>query len=499
MGFQQRWRRVHQSRYGRRQLIHNVKMLKAPGSGAFFRGSTLILIWLAFFLVAPNFSFTRLLYYDEHRLGQLLLLAVTGLIVSMGFSDSTVSGLHRQFLLGLLFFFALGLLSAVNAAQPRWAGLDWALNCLLCIALLAVAECRRRLGKPADMWLLFGFSFSIAVYVLGVAAAYLAAILGSAPYNQWLLFHDFSNARFVGQWVTLTLPLLALLPRLLQRPLYRHAAWSLLATWWALLLATGTRGSLFGLAGGAVLSLLAGRRFLSLVKTQVKGLLLGLSGYAVFFLAIPKILWHELPSMGASDNLARAGLSGRSYLWTEATHFVIAHPWLGIGPMQFATHPNPYGAHPHDFILLYASEWGAPAALVLLALLLRIYFTWTSHLRATQNSGFAHQLQIALLWAIGACLTQGLVDGTTVTPYTQTLLIALSGWALGSHLSAKPTDTSRKSLLANRLLRLVAIMTVIYVAIAAMPSFLTVWDRAYIPGEQTPVYVYPRFWADGWI
>ena len=168
--------------------------------------------------------------------------------------------------------------------------------------------------------------------------------------------------------------------------------------------------------------------------------------------------------------------------------------------MQFAAHPNPYGAHPHNFILMYAAEWGVPAALILLALLTHTYLSWISRLRVKKNNDFTDLLSIALLWSIGACLTQGLVDGTTVTPYTQTLLVALSGWALGSHLSTTPPNTTSKSMLTtSRLLWLGAILTVLYIAIAAMPSFVTLWDRAYVPGEQTPVYVYPRFWADGWI
>ncbi len=471
---------------------------KAPEMGAFFRPLLISLAWLGYLIATANFSFTRLFSYDEQRLGQLLLLALTILLCGARLLNQPLSRLRMATRLLLAIYFALGLLATAQAALLRWAGMEWALNYLLCFALLTLAGCRIEADEKADRWLIFGVTLPIPVYIAGVLAAYLAALAGSAPYNQWLLFHNFSNARFLGQWMTLTLPLLALLPQLFQRTLHRYAAWSLLATWWALLLATGTRGSLFGLAGGAILGLLAGRSFLSLIKTQVKGLLLGLLGYAVFFLAVPKILWHELPSMGASDNLARAGLSGRNYLWSEAWHFIVAHPWLGIGPMQFAAHPNPYGAHPHDFILLYAAEWGVPAAVILLVLLARAYLGWISCLRTDRIEGFPGQLSMALLWSISACLTQGLVDGTTVTPYSQTLLVALAGWGLGAHLSASPPVASHR-LLPYRLLRLSAVAATMYIAIAAIPSFTTLWDRAYVPGVQTPVYVYPRFWSDGWI
>lgn len=473
---------------------------KAPSLGAFFRPQLICLLWIGYFFVAPNFSFTRLLSYDEQRLGQLLLLALTVLLSGAGLLNLPLSRLRTATRLLLGIFFALGLFSAAQAALFRWAGMEWGLNYLLCFALVTLAGCRMVAGEKADRWMIFAVALPIPVYITGVLAAYLAVLAGSAPYNQWLLFHNFSNPRFLGQWTTLTLPLLALLPLLLRRPLYRNTAWGLLAAWWALLLATGTRGSMMGLAGGAFLSFWAGHAFLPLLKTQIKGLLGGLVGYALFFLAIPELLWHELPSLGASDNLARAGLSGRGLLWSQAWHFITAHPWLGIGPMQFAAHPNPYGAHPHNFILMYAAEWGVPAALILLALLTHTYLSWISRLRVKKNNDFTDLLSIALLWSIGACLTQGLVDGTTVTPYTQTLLVALSGWALGSHLSTTPPNTTSKSMLTtSRLLWLGAILTVLYIAIAAMPSFVTLWDRAYVPGEQTPVYVYPRFWADGWI
>ncbi len=53
-----------------------------------------------------------------------------------------------------------------------------------------------------------------------------------------------------------------------------------------------------------------------------------------------------------------ASVGTREFLWTRAVSDAATHPILGIGPMHFAYSYNDIAAHPHNFWLQLAGEWG---------------------------------------------------------------------------------------------------------------------------------------------
>jgi O-antigen ligase len=59
---------------------------------------------------------------------------------------------------------------------------------------------------------------------------------------------------------------------------------------------------------------------------------------------------------GRFSNFASVG--SRWTLWRISMEAALAHPLLGIGPMHFAYVDNGEGAHPHNFWLQLAAEWG---------------------------------------------------------------------------------------------------------------------------------------------
>ena len=52
--------------------------------------------------------------------------------------------------------------------------------------------------------------------------------------------------------------------------------------------------------------------------------------------------------------------SVRLILWKQAVNLIKQHPFFGVGPQHFAYYPNEWGAHPHNAVLLFATEWGLP-------------------------------------------------------------------------------------------------------------------------------------------
>lgn len=53
------------------------------------------------------------------------------------------------------------------------------------------------------------------------------------------------------------------------------------------------------------------------------------------------------------------GLSLREVLWKHAWAKIVEFPWLGIGPMHFASLKNPVANHPHQAMLQIASSGAA--------------------------------------------------------------------------------------------------------------------------------------------
>jgi len=166
----------------------------------------------------------------------------------------------------------------------------------------------------------------------------------------------------------MTLPLLVL-PALIWpvKPYQRLALAVLCSGWWMLAIASGTRGTWLGMGVALFVSILCelpGRRWL---RAQTSFLIIGTFGYILFFEALPALLGIERVTIASSRFADITSLSGREVLWWQALHMILANPFLGIGPMHLAYHPNGVAAHPHNSVLQWAAEWGLPSAALLIS------------------------------------------------------------------------------------------------------------------------------------
>jgi O-antigen ligase len=233
--------------------------------------------------------------------------------------------------------------------------------------------------------------------------------------------------------------------------------------------------------------------------------------WQLVFAACGALLWgllfHGLPallSMKAASETGRfsdfASVGARWKLWRISVESALAHPFLGLGPMHFAYVDNGNGAHPHNFWLQLAAEWGIPAALLVGAVAAGFFVRLWGAARvesdpAMKRVGVA-MVAVVLAWGIGT-----LADGYMVIPTSQAMSAAVLMLAVMWLRISSPTvlPTSRG--------RLIPIVWTIFFAIAlTVLALLPVTEfgqptrreqawRAEHPGGM----MWPRFWQQGWI
>jgi O-antigen ligase len=218
-------------------------------------------------------------------------------------------------------------------------------------------------------------------------------------------------------------------------------------------------------------------------------------------------LFHWLPallSMMAAPETGRfsdfASVGARWKLWRISVESALAHPFLGLGPMHFAYVDNGDGAHPHNFWLQLAAEWGIPAALLVGAVAAGFFVRLWSAARveadpAMKRVGVA-MVAVVLAWGIGT-----LSDGYMVIPTSQAMSTAVLMLAVMWLRIASPSAASSPRG------RFVPAVWTIFCAIAlTMLTLLPATEfgqptrreqawRAEHPGHS----MWPRFWQQGWI
>lgn len=445
-----------------------------------------------------------LTWHDQHRVGQVVLLVATALgalTVWRIEAAQAVASLPRWAALLLGLGFGLGLCSVAAASLPRFAALEWATLFLLMVLGLLLAQQARRAVGAFDRWATWLCVALAVVVALKIMMGYLAAIISVGRLDTVLLFEgSFSNRRFFGQAASLLVPLLAY--PLLHRGLpgsARTALFVLLATWWMLVIVSGTRGTWMALTvAGGVLALVSWRASAAWLRIQLMALAVGALLFALLFVGLPA--WIDQGAVLENRMLNPATLNGRELLWSIAWSQIVAHPWLGVGPMHLASIRNDFGAHPHNAILQLSAEWGVAAASAFMMLAFAGLRSALKRLRLTGTDDSSKRLRVCLAASLLAAGAQSMVDGVIVIPYTQTLLTLVSGYALGLHFRETPVvgrfAVSKGLRLATSLFLLAALLALAY---GVFPEIL---NRAEITQNFVNAgnaLVPPRYWAVGWI
>ncbi|MCF7556700.1 O-antigen ligase family protein [Pseudomonas petrae] len=390
----------------------------------------------------------------------------------------------------------LGLLSIWKSHQPQWALVELAVLLSSCCIVSAFALERARFGQDLDRILISFVIFLCAVKSLQFIAALAAALFsGIATLDSTLLFEGFSNRRFYGQFQTFTLPLLAL-PLLLAATKISTKFWVflLLGCWWMMAIAGGSRGTWLGMACAAIFIFCCcgagGRRWF---RWQITAAATGLALFLFFFSFLPGYMNVEVTNF-AGDRL-NTSLSAREIIWQQAWEMIKARPLLGFGPMHFADIHNQVAAHPHQIFLQWACEWGIPSTLLVTGPVARGLLATLQLIRKRiASSGSVDILRICLFGSLLGALTQAMVDGVIVMPYSQLWMALVVGWLMGIHewSSSESANVAFRWCWSATLILAVGLL--MYTVVRDFPDLDRREDQY---GRDFGGILQPRFWQQG--
>lgn len=466
-----------------------------------------ITVFLNYFL-SIQFLDTR--YHDDQRLLQILFMLLGGAFVLRRLAcDAAPIGLTKL-TLPLFLFFLLGALSSALAFSPRYALYEVASLLIMCVLALYVSvEIAQNRFESIDLVLKMSGA-ACALYAFKFCVGYLSALhLGQHP-EVGNLIPGFSNIRFLNHTQTITLPMLVLLAVSGVRQNKAKCAWLLLAGfWWSLLFLTVARGTTAGLIAGAFVAWLTLRKSaFSFCRALLLSMLMGLILYAILFVIMPAAA--GLNSFGELSHLAQRSLdnptSGRLQLWQRAVEMIYAHPWTGAGPLHFAHYAIDVGngAHPHNFLLQIAAEWGLPALLCLFVVVIFMFRSLLQAANCIPESAGQDNTTLAAWIVIGtSIIVDGQVSGNMVMPTSQLLIVLYLGCAGGWLRSVRGSQVAQAKgvRLKSGLFALLVVASLIGILNAVVPR-LEIWlaDEGQASSLMLPYWrmPFPRLWSDGY-
>jgi putative inorganic carbon (HCO3(-)) transporter len=407
-------------------------------------------------------------------------------------------------------FFLLGLLSSLQAYAPRFALYEVSTYFLLLLLALSVAQEIGAGGQAALLRVLQVMAIGCALHTVTCLSAYVGAMTLRIALDSSDFAVGFSNIRFLNHMQTPLLPLLVLLCSLTPRQARLRWLWlALTSYWWTAIYATSGRGILAGvIAGSVAVAVFQRRHALVYLKQLITTALLGLVLYYALLVVIP--VWTGNPTLDTfSATLARTAsdpASGRGALWRFAAGLIAHHPWLGVGPLHFAHEANrlQMGAHPHDWMLQIASEWGVPALICFAFTIWAAFKALTGAARHLAANDVRNQTMLsALIAGCAAVVVDALVSGVLVMPQSQIAMTLLLGCTIGWYrgiVPVAPTGTPDRPRF-----RLAAAMCVV-AAMAALIAGAGPGMKALLDGEppaaaqqaSNPGFYWPRMWQQGY-
>lgn len=448
--------------------------------------------------------------HDLQRCVELVLLLVcVARIVSSGQLFQAPATMPWTIRVSLPAFFLLGLVSALAAWSPRHALYEWSSILLLALLAHVVHVELARSGGGAIERVLQWVCLACLLYSLRVLLMYAAALANGHQIGIHGLAIGFSNVRFLNHTQTALLPLIILSYRRAPAGSALRRTWFVLAAfWWSLLYVGEARASLLALAaGGMTVLVLRGRHAHGLLKAMVATALAGCVVYVLLFVLLPQ--WAGLQAIGSVANvMARTAsdpVSGRQFLWSRALELIAAHPWLGVGPLHFAHYGADLntGAHPHDWVLQVAVEWGMPALLCILGVI-------TAGMHALLQAGKSlapmdvrqQDIGVMFLAATSAIIVDALFSGVFVMPQSRLAAVLVIGCAAGWVRSLAPQAASASAPASKRhAAAMLAIFAACLLGWSLAPDLVEHARHAPLRADEqaaNPGVHWPRMWEAGY-
>lgn len=461
----------------------------------------LILLSFGYLLLASTSGFDWIdSWHDEQRAAQAIVL----LVICMAFAVAVFTGRVGRIQLSVLLLsaFAIGAISAGRSdhLQAALAELGLWLS-LLVFAQFAAATVRTNQQRCVK-WLPRMVLLLSAAHVIGVLSRYVAAIELRGPMDQLVLLLGYANPRFPSALYALLMPFLAMLVTTgSERRDLRAISSVVLAFLWCLNMALETRAVFFSylLGAPAIVLLLGWRNARSFVFVMAATALAGLLLYLVLFIGVPRWIVDGIALSGRSDSLLSP--NGRQLLLISSWESIKSAPLLGIGPMAFAAIPHVWAAHPHNWVLQIAAEWGLPAAVLVVTAVIKFVLTKGRVVRnQALDSAVALPISMAAFASVAVGLIYGLVDGNLLMPVSQTAFFLFLGILMGSAPSRNVIDERALSRTGSNyaiaLGSLVGLYFFISYAVTTFPhqeQSRLEYHRVYVADR----FFVPRFWEQG--
>lgn len=326
------------------------------------------LLFSTFYFLTISLPLTRTLgVYNAQRAVELTSLISLCLLFPTRTYPKGITGL------ALALFFTSGLISALLAAQPLWAAVEY-LRFLLLFSLafrIAAASDDSRQKFQYALGLLaatLAIKVSIGLYVVGDLGGGIAALADA-----------FSNHRHFAEFLIAIESFLAFSLLNSQKSHVSILATIPLAIITIVISMGAARGSTVALLASALVFILLSRtRKLQSATIVLTSLI---AGWAIYELSLAPPV--ELSIVRKTD-------SGRLSLWGTAIKYWVDYPLLGLGPMHFASIPNDIASHPHNALIQFLCEWGV-AGLGSIAIFFAAW--WHSALTTQRNGQKQHYLQ----------------------------------------------------------------------------------------------------------
>jgi O-antigen ligase len=341
----------------------------------------------------------------------------------------------------------------------------------------------------------------VAVILLLICATYFVG----APLNRVVVFVGYDNYRFFNHVQSAAVPLAILAMTVAPgRSWLRGVAWFSAIGGFALLFTAAGRGTMVGIAVGAVaIFALFERASFATLRNLAIATVLGLALFALLFWVLP-LLTGMTPVFSEGYYGARLdSVQARFFLWRIAQSYIEQSPWLGIGPMHYAHFLNPEAAHPHNIYLQIAAEWGVPMLLLVAGLGVLALRKLALAVRQCSDTR-QRDCGIGLFLACVAIAVDGLFSGNFVMPVSQVWIAFTFGWAMAwttgqsatgrSVVAESSGQTSIKRIAASALLASqLWLVWSVWPEVSHMDEYV---EKAM--ARFSGAAMNPRFWSYGW-
>lgn len=389
---------------------------------------------------------------------------------------------------------ALAVLSVAIAPVPAMATRELTVFAGLACVALCVRQDPSTLRSLAWVTAAAG-----ALYVALVAVTLAMALASGQTPHRPSLFVGYDNYRLYNHVQTVSIPMGLLAARTLPRgsPGRYLGLLSLTGGLFLLIVAAGRATALGLLCGALGVALVAGRRAVPLLRTMATASAVALVLFVGLFVA-PAWQADAQSSLIDYQTERLASSQSRGYLWVTALDLVERRPWLGVGPMHYAHHPNEKAAHPHNLYLQLAAEWGLPLTLIVVSAGSFALVRMARTLRRQREQGEV-DTGACLLMACLAVASDAMFSGNLVMPVSQVWIAVLWGWALcwtDLH-DRRPAGASDRDRL-RRGLGLAAVALQIWLIFTVWPEMTDLPRHLQTMTKQHPTErLQPRFWSQG--